>query len=685
MNDRNLVVPAPVGADRDDVTTWALPEGAIARLGRGQCFNNVTFSPDSRYLAVGTRIGLWLYDLSTCAPIALLDTARGMIFKVIFSHNGEWVAACNQDGFLKILDLQRGVCITQVEVDWFDSFVFSPDDRWLVVGNHETATINVYEPKTGELLEKKFVNEMKRGDFMPIAFSSDTRLIAATCCAEQDAEVESIIVWDVESCEQISCLTDHTGCILNLCFSPCGQFLASGGSEDGTVHVWDVSTWEQIRTYTDYGSADMYPAFSQDGILYAAAGYFEDGNIFGVWDLEDGTKLYSGELYNGLIEFSSGARLAYLCKNGDIKVWSPGNVSKHISTFSPNSYPNSIAFSGDGKTLVAESRSWREALLWDIESKRPQSTEKRQYLYTSTGGKSYVVTVNRNLLSLQEMGNEDLPAIEFVAHEKEWIRPAFAPSANLLACVDKEGTIIVWDVQSGDERCKFKHLLIESSPNNPPCRIEILEFSPDGKFLLSEENIWPSARLWNVEQGEEICEFPGDKVENVGGFSPCGLYIACGGGKAPDYMLWDVNRRKISAVIQGEESALSAGEIFRFAFSPCGSYLACGGELRQPEILLWDMKQSEIHKRIPLPKHCDNMMALAFSPCGKYLAGGMWWQQGFKKVPIYLWDAETGEQITTFCGHPTDIQGLAFSPDNELLASASFDGSILLWNLKPYL
>ncbi|MDE0314072.1 MAG: hypothetical protein OXM61_04150 [Candidatus Poribacteria bacterium] len=685
MENKKLVIPASIGADRDDATTCALPESAVARLGRGQCFNNLAFSPDSRYLAVGTRIGLWLYDLSTCAPIALLDTARGMIFEVVYTNNGEWVAACNQNGVLKIWDLQRGVCITQIEVDWFDSFTFSPDDRWLVVGNHETATINVWEAKTGELLDKKFTSEMKRGNFMPIAYSPNTRLIAATCCAEQDNDAESIIVWDVESCEQISCLTGHNGCILNLCFSPCGQFLASGGLEDGNVHVWDVSTWGQIRVYTDYGSADMYPTYSQEGILYAAAGYFEDGNIFTVWDLEGGTKLYSGELYNGLVEFSSGARLAYLCKNGDIKVWSPGDVSKRIPTFSPISYPNSIVFSEDGKTLAAESRDWRETLLWDIESKRPQSTEKRQYLYTSTGGKSHVVSINRNMLTLQEMGNMNFPAIEFTAHEKEWIRPAYAPAANLLACGDAEGTIIVWDVLSGNEQCKLIHPLIEFSPNNPPSRIEMLEFSPDGKFLISEENTWPSARLWNVEQGEEICEFPGDKVQNVGGFSPCSSYVACGGGKAPDYMLWDVNRSEISAIIQGEESAQSAGEIFRFAFSPCGSYLACGGLLRQPEILVWDINESQIHKRIRLPQKYDNMMALAFSHCGKYLAGGVWWHPSFEKVPIHLWNAETGKLIVTFLGHPTDIQAVAFSPNNELLASASFDGSILLWDLMPYL
>ena len=43
MENRQSQNLAPVNANGDDVTTWALPEGAIARLGRG-CEPNMTFS-----------------------------------------------------------------------------------------------------------------------------------------------------------------------------------------------------------------------------------------------------------------------------------------------------------------------------------------------------------------------------------------------------------------------------------------------------------------------------------------------------------------------------------------------------------------------------------------------------------------------------------------------------------------
>ena len=131
--------------------------------------------------------------------------------------------------------------------------------------------------------------------------------------------------------------------------------------------------------------------------------------------------------------------------------------------------------------------------------------------------------------------------------------------------------------------------------------------------------------------------------------------------------------------------ALPFRHAWRYAYSPCSSYLAWAGENTEEDILLWDLKRQEIHRRIPLPEGSQDVHSLKFSSCGQYLAYGSYWKQGLEKVPIHLWEVGTGKHIVTFSGHVSDIQGLAFSPNNELLASASFDGSILLWDLKPYL
>ena len=159
-------------------------------------------------------------------------------------------------------------------------------------------------------------------------------------------------------------------------------------------------------------------------------------------------------------------------------------------------------------------------------------------------------------------------------------------------------------------------------------------FSPDGERLASGSND-KTARLWDVESGEEIATFP-----------------------------------------LGESRTL-----MEMVFSPCGNVIAGGifGELR-----LWCAETLTTLFTIPQPQ-TQKPYALAFSPCGRYLASGTWWQEGMERMAIKLWEVESGENIATFSGHPTDIQSLAFSPNSKLLASGGFDRTILLWDLKPFI
>lgn len=117
--------------------------------------------------------------------------------------------------------------------------------------------------------------------------------------------------------------------------------------------------------------------------------------------------------------------------------------------------------------------------------------------------------------------------------------------------------------------------------------------------------------------------------------------------------------------------------------SPCGSHIA--GVIKRAgknEIRIWDSSTLEIYMVIIPPTECQRPQTSKFSSCSNYLAVGAAWQDGQELMPICLLDVSTGENIHNFYGHLTNVWALAFSLDGALLASGSYDGTILLWDVK---
>ena len=75
-----------------DNTKVGLPEGAIARLGKGG-INLMRFSPDGTHLAVGTDVGVWLYDVPDGKETALFTEHPGQVNAIAFSTDGKMLAS----------------------------------------------------------------------------------------------------------------------------------------------------------------------------------------------------------------------------------------------------------------------------------------------------------------------------------------------------------------------------------------------------------------------------------------------------------------------------------------------------------------------------------------------------------------------------------------------------------------
>ena len=74
-----------------DYSQWELPEGAIARLGKGG-INKIQYSPDNRFLAVH------FWDVDTGKLIKILPGHSRRVWQVAFSPDGKTIASSSGDG-----------------------------------------------------------------------------------------------------------------------------------------------------------------------------------------------------------------------------------------------------------------------------------------------------------------------------------------------------------------------------------------------------------------------------------------------------------------------------------------------------------------------------------------------------------------------------------------------------------
>lgn len=661
-------------SDSADITTWALPEGTVARLCRGSIGNNMAFSPDGTSLVVPTTIGCWWYDIAAMQSIALWETERGMVSAISFSHDGRWIATGNWNGIVKVWDSQTLQCLAEIDIPEhpvgkgksIHRLIFSPDGQYFAIsGRHRTA-VYAWRRHLNMPIAWFTVDETPETASVPgfpISFSPDSSLLAY----KSDYQVTSVV--HVETGENIAELSNaysERWGYWELTFSPCGQYLAAGNRK-GTVHVWNVHNGTLEMEPTVYGNIQVEPHYMSDGTL-RVAGLYENEVV--IWDAAQQKKVdtfeYRARFRNPACFSVNGTQFAIASERGELHVWTEGSPSTVVSLPEHIRNVDSLVFSKDGSMLVSGTRGHTGILFWDIAQRRIErifpSLTDHDLPSSSAFSPCEKLLATSPRRETSKVGNITIwnivsgaQVVELVGHQKYVYLLAFSPTAEYLISVCPE-SIIVWDAVSWEKR----HVL---RGNIDTIRATTV-FHPDGKNFVTASSDG-GVLFWDVKRGEQLFSFPTTKLL--------------------DTTLYKGRSEDIHRIIEQQKSdSRSTRSTNGITFSPCGTLLV--GAIRdEGEIRVWDARTSETRMAILLPQSCQRQRAFAFSPCGDYLASGAWWQEGQEKVSIRLWQINTGENIATFWGHTTDIHDLAFSPDGTLLASASFDGTILLWGMKGYL
>ncbi len=240
---------------------------------------------------------------------------------------------------------------------------------------------------------------------------------------------------------QPTVLAQHDGAAYCIRLSPDETYVASSGADGVRIH--QRSNGRLVRRITDHEGDVNGIAWSEDGTLFATVG--NDGNLF-LYRTSDWAKTGTRKSIGSLVAagFSTHLGLVFACERNEfmrgsnvLNIWQLADDSQHEILTDPTDWTEGLAVSSDSNLVAVACRDWH-VYVWDLKA--------RKLLHRLRGG----------------AGIEHVSAVAFAHH------------SPLLAACDRDGSVRVFDAQSGTQLPA-----LESTPAKP----EAIAFSPDDRLL----------------------------------------------------------------------------------------------------------------------------------------------------------------------------------------------------------
>jgi RNA polymerase sigma factor (sigma-70 family) len=530
----------------------------------------------------------------------------------------------------------------------------------------------------------------------------------------------SMSLWDLTTRKQLRVL-NHQGAYstpTETYFSPEGKLLAvhSGtGHLSGLARVFDIATGRELWREGTPGNPSR--GFWPLGFLN------DDKTLVGVDIPSNDVRLCDRKTGKVLRSFATmphhGKLMSVLSPDGKTvfqgtigpaaRAWDVATGKEMPLLGGHKGQAIRVAVSRDGRTVLTGGSS-PSVFVWDwpagkVRQRIDLGADALQALTVSVDGRrAEVIPLGETALRFYDLETgRDLPA-PTEAHRGPANAVTVTPDGRVFSA-GTDGTLREWDLRTGRHLRQHPVVYRTDGP--------LLVPSPDHRVLAISHPFQKDMVLREWQTGREVRRLD-TKAKSVQGlaFSADGRRLAAGGfhddpmtgQQLPFVSIWDVVHGK-------EEQHLKGADARVLAFSPDGRWLAGFNSFNGTAVRFWDVATGK-EKKWTLPQ--QNVTTLAFTPDGRALASGdpegitLWelasgkqrsriptalpggaiqtapdgrWLARTEGHNVRLFDVRSSRPAHTFHGHDSYVQALAFTPDSQALVSASYDTTLLVWDV----